>query len=231
MANECPLDNPVWWALGFRHADIAHAVGRARRYHSNVSVFAAVDTFDDESWQDLAGLVGDGGNCAVIRADIPIDVPSGWVVKGRGWGRQMLVGIDQLADVETVQIQTLTTDDVPLMLDLVSITTPGPFRSGTIEMGQYYGHFEEARLVSMAGERLGFDGYTEISAVCTHPEFRGKGFGSAMTHHVAMGIFERGEQPFLHVAESNVSAHGVYRNLGFVERRSVEFALLQAPGA
>jgi len=82
----------------------------------------------------------------------------------------------------------------------------------------------------MAGERLGFDGYTEISAVCTHPEFRGKGFASSMTHHVATGIFERGEQPFLHVAESNVSAHGVYGNLGFVERRSVEFALLQSPG-
>jgi predicted GNAT family acetyltransferase len=188
-----------------------------------------VDTFDDESWQDLAELVGAAGTCAVSRADIPSDVPAGWAVKGRGWGRQMLVGIDQLADVQLLQTRRLTTDDVPLMLDLVSITNPGPFRSGTIEMGRYYGHFNGTRLVSMAGERLRCDGYTEISAVCTHPEFRGKGFASAMTHQVATGILERGEQPFLHVAESNVSAHGVYRKLGFVERRSVEFALLQAP--
>jgi len=230
MTDEHPLDNPVWWALGFRHSDMAHAVGRARRYHGDVSVFAAVDTFDKGSWGHLAELVGVAGTCAVIRGDIPSDVPPGWLVKGRGWGRQMLVGIGGLADVELLQTRQLTTDDVPLMLDLVSVTNPGPFRSGTIEMGRYYGHFEGDRLASMAGERLGFDGYTEISAVCTHPDFRRRGLASALTHHVAMGILERGEQPFLHVAESNVSAHRVYKDLGFVERRSVEFALLQAPG-
>ena len=78
------------------------------------------------------------------------------------------------------------------MLDLIARTEPGPFRPRTIEMGSYYGHFEGTDLVSMAGERLGFDGYTEISAVCTHPDVQGRGFGSALTHHVASEILGAG---------------------------------------
>jgi len=228
-SDDHPLDNAVWWALASRHAAMAHALGRARRYRSEISVFAAVDTFDAESWQDLAELVGASGTCALFRGAIPNQVPSGWVQKGGGRGRQMLLDIDQWAHVDVAGVRQLTAHDIPQMLDLVSITNPGPFRSGTIEMGRYFGHFERGQLVSMAGERLGFDGHTEISAVCTHPEFRGRGLASGMTRHVAAGILERGEQPFLHVAESNTDALRVYENLGFVERRSVDVALMQAP--
>ena len=115
------------------------------------------------------------------------------------------------------------------MLDLVALTEPGPFRPRTIEMGAYYGHFEGADLVAMAGERLGFDGYTEISAVCTHPDVRGRGFGSALTHHVASEIMAREEQPFLHVAEANAGARRVYEKLGFVLRQRVEVVVVKAP--
>jgi ribosomal protein S18 acetylase RimI-like enzyme len=230
-SDEHPLDNAVWWALGSRHADIAQVHGRARRYDSDVSVFAAVDTFDPESWHDLATLLGAAGTCALFGGDIPNQVPSGWDVISRGRGRQMVLDFGQLADVESVVVRQLTTEDVPQMLDLVSLTKPGPFRTGTIEMGRYFGHFEGERLVSMAGERLGFDGHTEISAVCTHPDVRGRGLATGMTRHVAAAIFERGDQPFLHVAESNTGALRVYANLGFVERRFVDVAVLRAPKA
>jgi predicted GNAT family acetyltransferase len=115
------------------------------------------------------------------------------------------------------------------MLDLVARTAPGPFRPRTIEMGCYFGHFEGTTLVSMAGERFGFDGYTEISAVCTDPAVQGRGFGSALTHRVASEILARGEQPFLHVAEANTGARRVYEKLGFVQRRVVEAVLVQSP--
>jgi GNAT superfamily N-acetyltransferase len=228
-SDQHPLDNAVWWALGSRHAGLARVHGRARRYHADVSVFAAVERFDPGSWRDLAALLGAAGTCALFRGDIPDQVPSGWDVITRGRGRQMVVDAGQFADAEPVVVRRLTAEHVPQMLDLVSLTKPGPFLSGTIDMGRYYGHFEAERLVSMAGERLGFDGHTEISAVCTHPDVRGRGLATGMTRHVAAAIFEQGDRPFLHVAESNADALRVYANLGFVERRLVDVAVLRAP--
>ena len=57
------------------------------------------------------------------------------------------------------------------------ITKPDPFRNRTHELGQYYGIRVGGRLLAMAGERLSPVGYTEISAVCTHPDYRGRGYG------------------------------------------------------
>ena len=105
----------------------------------------------------------------------------------------MVVEADALTPVTPVALRPLTADDVPLMLGLVALTEPGPFRPGTIAMGSYYGHFEGSDLVAMAGERLGFDGHTEISAVCTHPDLQGRGLGSALTHHVASDRHGAGE--------------------------------------
>ena len=224
-----PLDNAVWWTLGSRHQALATARGRARAYRSDVSVFAAVDTFDPASWADLAAVLGPSRSCALFSGYVPADPPSGWAVVGRVDCLQMLLHADALTPVVPVPVRRLTPDDVPVMLDLIARTEPGPFRTGTIHMGSYYGHFEGVDLVAMAGERLGFDGYTEISAVCTHPDVQGRGFGSALTHHVASGILARGELPFLHVAETNTGARRVYEKLGFVQRRLVEAVLVKTP--
>jgi predicted GNAT family acetyltransferase len=224
-----PLDNAVWWALQSRHQELAQARGRASAYRSDVSVFAAVDTFDPDSWADLSEVLGPSRHGALFRSEVPSDLPSGWSTVGRISCPQMLVEADALTPVAPVPVRRLTPADVPLMLHLIARTEPGPFRSGTIEMGRYYGHFEGSKLVSMAGERFGFDGYTEISAVCTDPDLQGRGFGSALTHHVASEILARGEQPFLHVAASNSGARRVYEKLGFTQRRLVEAVLVQAP--
>jgi predicted GNAT family acetyltransferase len=141
----------------------------------------------------------------------------------------MAVDHASLAPVGPVPLRLLTVDDVPLMVELVTLTEPGPFRAGTIEMGHYYGHFSEGRLVAMAGERLGFAGSTEISAVCTHPDARRRGLGAALTQHVASQILSRGDSPFLHVAESNEAARRVYERLGFVATRFVDAVLMTAP--
>jgi predicted GNAT family acetyltransferase len=215
--------------LVIRHQELAEVRGRARKYRSDVSVFAAVDTFDPASWADLAHLVGPSHTCALFRGDVPSDLPRGWTGVGRVRCQQMLVEADRLAAPTHLPLRRLTPDDVPLMLDLVAVTDPGPFRSGTIAMGRYWGYFEGDRLVSMAGERLGFDGYTEISAVCTHPDVQGRGFGSALTRHAASEILDRGERPFLHVAESNTGALRVYEKLGFVQTRLVEAVLVRPP--
>jgi predicted GNAT family acetyltransferase len=70
-------------------------------------------------------------------------------------------------------------------------------------------------LAATAGERMHPPGYTEVSAVCTDPGYRGQGLASRLMLAVAAGIRERGEIPFLHAAGANVNAIRLYEALGF----------------
>jgi predicted GNAT family acetyltransferase len=119
--------------------------------------------------------------------------------------------------------------DVPEMLDLVARTRPGPFLPRTIELGGYLGIRRDGALAAMAGERLRPPGWTEISAVCTDPAFRGNGLASRLTLAVAAAITARGEQPFLHAASDNAAALRLYASLGFRLRRPAKFVVAQAP--
>jgi ribosomal protein S18 acetylase RimI-like enzyme len=228
-----PLDNAVWWALSTEHEELAEVRGRARRYPSDLCVFAGVDVLDAAGWADLADLVGPATGVALFRGSIP-DPPTGWTVHHRGSGHQMTVGESGLepsvATSEEPLLRQLGAADVGEALALVEITRPGPFEERTIEMGRYWAHFDaHDRLLAMAGERLHLSGHTEISAVCTHPDARGRGLAAALTRHVAAAVLARHETPFLHVAEGNHAAVRVYERLGFRRRRSVEFAFVESP--
>src|SRR5260370_5141790 len=109
----------------------------------------------------------------------------------------------------------LGTTDVPEMLELPAATKPGPFVPQTIRMGSYFGiRASDGRLVAMAGERLQSAGFAEISAVCTHPEFRGRGYARALVMFLAAQILAAGKTPFLHVKSEN-GAKAVYQKIGF----------------
>ena len=67
------------------------------------------------------------------------------------------------------------------MVALTTLAFPSFFRSRTCEMGSYYGVRScTGELLAMGGERLQLDGYSEISALCTHPSFRGQGFAASL---------------------------------------------------
>jgi predicted GNAT family acetyltransferase len=118
--------------------------------------------------------------------------------------------------------------DVPQILDLVERTRPGPFRPRTIELGQYLGIRHGERLVALAGERLHPAGWTEISAVCTDPAYRGRGLASRLVSAVGAGIAERGDRVLLHGLATN-PAIGLYLSLGFRLRRLTEFRSVTSP--
>ena len=115
------------------------------------------------------------------------------------------------------------------MLALVGLTQPGPFRPRTHQMGRYVGVRHEGQLVAMAGERLELDDYIEVSAVCTHPDFRRRGLGAALTLDVAAHIAAQGKTPMLHAAATNTGAIRVYERLGFTIRRTVTALVMRAP--
>jgi ribosomal protein S18 acetylase RimI-like enzyme len=219
-----PLDNPVLASLAGAHARLAQTRGRAARYPADVSPFCALpDEPGAADWADAARLVGPGGAVAfpALRAVPPPD----WEVLWLGEGVQLVAdSLDAKPDEEAVPLGPA---DVPDMLRLTDLTKPGPFLRRTIELGRYLGIRREGKLIAMAGERLRPPGWTEISAVCTDPAWRGHGLASRLTRAVAAGIAVRGETPFLHAIADNTQAIRLYEQLGFTRRRDITFPLLR----
>ena len=120
----------------------------------------------------------------------------------------------------------LTDADGPEALSLATLTQPGPFFRKTHRLGGFVGVKVDGRLAAMAGERLKPDGFTEVSGVCTHPDFRGRGYAGALMRAVAQRILERGEVPFLHVYADNAGAIALYESLGFRFRSEMTFVVM-----
>jgi ribosomal protein S18 acetylase RimI-like enzyme len=223
------LDNAVWHSLVHAHEEFAERKGEAARYDPDVSIFGSLGDDTAAGWRDLETVVGSSGIAVLFRAEMP-QLPAGWTRLDGGRGHQMV--LRELATVDVPPgVRPLGPDDVGEMLALVELTQPGPFSVRTIELGGYVGVFDGERLVAMAGQRLAPTGFREISAVCTHPDFRGRGLAAGLSALVARAILERGEQPFLHPAADNEAARRVYEAIGFAFRRQVVFAALGAPEA
>jgi ribosomal protein S18 acetylase RimI-like enzyme len=220
-----PRDNPVWSALSGPHERFALRAGGAARYVPAVSPFAGLaDPADPACWASLATLLGPGGTAVLAGVE---KVPRGWELLRATPGVQLVH--DSAEGAPEPDAVVLGAADVPEMLDLVGRTEPGPFAERTVELGRYVGLRVGERLVTMAGERLRLPGWTEISAVCTDPAFRGEGLAARLVQDVMAAIRARGDRPMLHAAKTNTGAIRIYRRLGFTHRREVLFAGVRAP--
>jgi ribosomal protein S18 acetylase RimI-like enzyme len=226
MVTAHPLDNPAMAALLGPQADLAQRHGVALRYPADVSPFIALpDQPGADAWADLAKLTSPAG--IVATAGVAAEPGPGWHVVMRIDGVQLVA--DNAVGAHDADSVPLGPADVPEMLDLAARTRPGPFLPRTIEFGGYLGIRRDGVLAAMAGERLRPPGWTEISAVCTAPEFRGQGLATRLTLAVTAAIRNRGDTPFLHAAAENVSAIRLYSALGFGLRRQAEFVVVRAP--
>jgi ribosomal protein S18 acetylase RimI-like enzyme len=213
-----PLDNPIWFALTTEHRLLARSHGLARRYQPEVSPLAALLHPTPDAFADLQPLVSPGEHVALFTAS-PLDVPGGWQVDRSRWIDQMIC--EASLDSPPLAPLPLGMPDVPEMLDLTAATEPGPFLPQTIQMGSYFGiRASDGRLVAMAGERLQSTAFAEISAVCTLPEFRGRGYARALVTFLAAQILAAGKTPFLHVKSEN-EAKMVYQKIGFRLRAEI----------
>ncbi|MFJ8927835.1 GNAT family N-acetyltransferase [Streptomyces sp. NPDC102364] len=221
-----PLDHPAYAALTGPHAHFAERSGRALRYPAAVTPWTALPPDPGPSdWADLAAFAAPDGTLPLLGTDI--ELPEGWEATVDYAGVRMVGdAVDAIPDPEAVP---LTVDDVPEMLDLVARTQPGPFTPRTIELGTYLGIRQGSELIAMAGERLHLPGYTEVSAVCTDPDHRGKGLAGRLVKAVAAVVQERGETPFLHTGADNTGAIRLYESLGFHLRNTTHFRTVRAP--
>jgi predicted GNAT family acetyltransferase len=79
----------------------------------------------------------------------------------------------------------------------------------------------------MAGQRLRVPGHIEISGICTHPDYLGRGHGAAVTRTQIHSILAAGEHPFLHVRGDNARAIALYERLGFAPRMRRRYVVMK----
>jgi len=220
------LDRPAWASLTTFHAPLSVGGASARRYLPDVNIFASACEDTLAHMSALAELVQPGEQVIVLQVP-QIVIPPGFVALQRAKGVQMLAGRRPHLDGTPENVVELTDVDVPEMLALAKLTEPGPFLPRTHTMGKFIGIRMAGRLAAMAGERFRFPGYTEVSGVCTHPDFRGRGLARALSSAVAASIEARGERAFLHAWKTNLSAISLYESLGFELRTEVDVAVLE----
>jgi predicted GNAT family acetyltransferase len=212
--------NPVWHALQTQHRRFAVGAGEACRYPGAVAPFAAVAAPSMEALRALHLLLAPAESVWLFADHFPH--PPEMAVAGTLECLQMVLPATVMppAGASSAMVPLAATD-VPEMLALTDLAFPGFFRNRTCEMGSYYGVRVAGKLVAMGGERLRLEGYPEISAVCTHPAFRGKGFGASIIGQLVRKHRRDGLVSWLHVGAANAHAVGIYRRLGFEGVRTV----------
>jgi len=222
-----PLDNPVWHSLTTQHAALAITATGAAKYPPAVAPFAAVGNSPDRAARQLTSLLGDGESVYLV--GVAPEQPPGWLLEPGKPCLQMICRTPP-AEVPGPPVTEMSEGQRDDMLALTALVFPGFFRPRTLEMGRYLGIYDCGRLAAMAGERLRLDGFQEISAVCTHPDYTGRRYAQRLVSLVSRSAFDRGFVPFLHVYHDNPRAIGVYRQLGFADRRNLPLWSLQKAG-
>ncbi|HEX6705653.1 MAG TPA: GNAT family N-acetyltransferase [Albitalea sp.] len=220
------LDRPVWDSLSSHLEPLGLGGALAKRFKRDVNLFASARDDSDEALAALADLVQPGEHVYVLQVPT-IVVPPGCVAVKQAMGVQMVATRGLRSEGPFDGIRPLGDADAAEMLALARLTEPGPFLQRTHTMGRFVGVRIDGRLAAMAGERMHLPGYTEVSGVCTHPDFRGHGLARRLSAAVAVGIEDRGERAFLHAWRSNHAAIALYESLGFVLRTEVHVAVLE----
>jgi ribosomal protein S18 acetylase RimI-like enzyme len=217
-----PLDNPVWHALRGPHARFSVGRGLALHYQREVAGFSAFDASSAQAYADLALDLPAGAEARLVRREVD-PVPAGWIEVNRVGLLQMMVVRDDIDAIDGPAVITLGAAQADAAAALVDLTKPGPFGPRTLEMGRYIGVFEDGELLAMAGERMHLSGYIEMSAICTHPQARGRRLAEYLMRRLMHAAFARGERPFLHVLPDNDAAIALYRRLGFELRAEMQY--------
>ena len=216
-----PLDNPFFSALSTLHRDIALGQGGVLRYPADVAPFLGLEHAQAAVADAFTTLVPPG-DTALLLGVAPAAVPEGWCV--RPLETLMQMACDRVLPVRDgpgiIELGEAHRADV---LALTALVYPHYFRPRTMSLGRYFGMYVQGRLAAIAGERLGAPGWREISAICTHPDFLGRGHARRLTAFLGNDTLRRGDIPFLHVSPANTRALGLYEAMGYRLQRRIPF--------
>lgn len=221
------LDNIVWNSLVGQHSRFATGTDETRRYAAG---FSPIVGFADPARPNLAALTpycepGEHFYCDGWSGP----ASAGWHIETESTMFKMVWAGAMPDEDEAPEAIRLGAEHAKQALELAKLTNPGPFGLRTIELGEYFGCFEGPRLIAMAGERMCAGPFREISGVCTHPDFQGRGLARRLMMKLIRRQMQRQETPFLHVMTANDRAHGLYLRMGFRDYRQSVVRVI-APG-
>lgn len=215
------LDNPAWGSLVSMHAPFAQGTDRVKRYQPGIVPFVACQDPASGNMEALNPWMKAGESFYII-GDLPA-LPGDWTVERELPCAQMVLKIPSLKKDATVTVSLLGDTDAAAMYELINRVQPGYYNMDTRLLGVYYGIKQEGKLVAMAGERMRLTGFTELSAVCTHPEYTGRGFAQQLITELCKRHVSAGISSFLHVSLMNQRAIRLYEHMGFEQRREISF--------
>ena len=220
-----PLDRPVWNTLASGWAKFALGGPKAVQLAPEYGPFASTVDRSPESMAALAQCVPGEHDLWIVETD-DFPAPPGMTVATRAPVVQM-VATDISSTTPAFEVVALSEDDAPEMLALARLTRPGPFTVATHRLAPFIGVKRDGKLVAMAGERMKLPGMSELSGVCTHPDYRGNGYGDTLSRIITRRILDRGETAFLHAYEGNTVAIELYRAMGYAPRYTMTLTVLK----
>ncbi len=220
------LHNPVFNALCTGDAPLSFGTGSVKFFDEQVSPFAGFEEGCTNGFADLHEQLPPGRNILYANP-ASIAPPAGWQIQHEIKGLQFVYEGATETGTEFPGVMPLDDRHINQMIHLAALTRPGPFGKGTIRFGHYYGIFDKEALVAMTGQRLHVQNFTEISAVCTHPQYTGRGYAGTLLLHQLQLILSQGQKPFLHVREDNTRAVELYERTGFAVSRPMNFYFMK----
>lgn len=219
------LDRPPWSSLTTQQAALAEGGTLARRFPPAIAPFAAARDTRAGSLAALAQLPGPGETMLLLDADSIVLPPGLAAVLSAKVAQMTLVRPPE--PMHDARIERLDEADAEEMLALATLTKPGPFTLKAQALGEFFGIRIDGRIAAMAGERMKMDGHAELSGVCSHPDFRGRGLARVLSLFVMQRILDRGETPFLHAWTTNTPAIRLYETIGFEVRAELNAAMVR----
>ncbi len=219
-----PLDNPIWHALQTRHGEFAQGGARAARYPAEIAPFLGVPDEQADANANasaaIAALVG-VDETVYLLGRVP-ELGGDWSLKAFAPLAQMIC-TSRLPEIDGPAVIELSEQHHADVMALTALVYPHYFRRRTTALGRYFGIYREGRLAAMIGERMAPGEFQEISAVCTHPDFNGRGYARQLLIRLSNDTLARGRTPFLHVSHENVRAKKLYEQNGYSLRRDIGF--------
>lgn len=219
----------MWTALSGPHAGMAGRSHDLLWYPPAVAPFVAVPAADVRPDLDAAYASGLGDRAYFV-GECPSSLPETWRIVSQSHILQLFPTGTVPRGCEDAGI-VLGEADRSAMRALTQIAFPDFFRERTAELGEYLGVYADEALIAMAGERMALPGLQEISGVCTHPDFAGRGHARRLTLALWSRQHRRGVRTFLHVSEGNGAARKLYDSMGFAVRASLPMCKVERVAA
>lgn len=220
------MDNPVYYALVTGNSDKAEGSNNVKYFPPEISPFAGFAIELQTGFNELYETLPANRKILFASRDT-IPLPDYWKLIQHVAGYQFVYAQAAPIDGNFEELKSLNGEHIEAMMSLAALTKPGPFAKRTIEFGNYYGIFSGKKLIAMTGRRLAVFNHIEVSAVCTHPGYLGKGYAAKLVSHQVNSILAENRIPFLHVRCDNNRAISLYERLGFQQTGDMHFYLLQ----